>query len=113
MELKYTYAESSIKPQPLELCASTVYLRKDFFEQKRTDEQGHSTTYWAYEEAKLTPEEFNAYTSFMISKNAIAGANDSGNILQLVNGQAAGDNKQLIIMNAIVDLYDAIADLTP
>lgn len=32
-----------------------------------------------------------------------------GNIVQIMAGQLAGDDNQLIIMEAIADLYDAIA----
>lgn len=109
MEPKYKYAESIIKPQSIEMCKNTVYIRKDYVKTFRIDEKGDKTPYWVYQEAVLTQEEFNSYVNFVMSKNAINGMNDSGNISQLVAGQENGDNNQLIIMEAIADLYDAIA----
>lgn len=110
MELKYRYAESTVKPSALEVTEGTVYLRKDIVEITRTSEQGYDATiYYTYQEAALTPQEFNEYTSILMAENAIKGTNDSDNIISLMDGQAAGDNNQLIIMEAIADLYDAIA----
>ena len=110
MELNYRYAESTVKPSALEVTEGTVYLRKDIAEITRTSEQGGDTTiYYTYQEAALTPQEFNEYTSILMAENAIKGTNDSDNIISLMDGQAAGDNNQLIIMEAIADLDDAIA----
>ena len=111
MEPKYMYAESTIKPQSIEMCKNTVYLRTDFVETSRTD-MSNKVTYWTYQEARLTTDEFNSYVSWLMSKNAINGINDSGNISQLVIGQKNRDNDQMIIMEAITDLYDAIASMT-
>lgn len=111
MEPKYMYAESTIKPQSIEMCKNTVYLRTDFVEKSRTD-MSNKVTYWTYQEARLTTDEFNSYVSWLMSKKAINGINDSGNISQLVIGQKNRDNDQLIIMEAITDLYDAIASMT-
>ena len=111
MEPKYMYAESTIKPQSIEMCKNTVYLRTDFVEKTRTY-MSNKVTYWTYQEARLTTDEFNSYVSWLMSKKAINGINDSGNISQLVIGQKNRDNDQLIIMEAITDLYDAIASMT-
>ena len=111
MEPKYIPAESTTKPLSIEMCKNTVYLRTDFKEQTRTDDQENQTVFWTYREAKLTQEEFNSYVNLVMSKNAINGMNDSGNISQLVTGQENGDNNQLILMEAIADLYDVIATM--
>lgn len=71
------------------------------------------TVYWTYQEAALTPEEFNEYTSLLIAENAIKGTNDSDNIVQIMVGQEAGDTNQLTIMEAIADLYDIVATMIP
>ena len=76
MEPKYMYAESTIKPQSIEMCKNTVYLRTDFVEKSRTD-MSNKVTYWTYQEARLTTDEFNSYVSWLMSKNAINGINDS------------------------------------
>ena len=62
MELNYKYAESTVQPTALEVTVGTVYLRKDITSITRTSEQGDKTTYWTYQEAVLTPQEFNEYT---------------------------------------------------
>ena len=41
------------------------------------------------------------------------GTNDSDNIVQLMAGQETGDFQQLAIMEAIADLYDAVAAMIP
>ena len=77
MELNYKYAESTVQPTALEVTVGTVYLRKDITSIARTSEQGDKTTYWTYQEAALTPQEFNEYTNLLMAENAIKGTNDS------------------------------------
>ena len=111
MEPIYRYSESTVRPSELELSKRTVFLRKDISEVERKDEDGNITSYWVYQEAKMSHAEFNEYSSFLSMKNTITSANDSENISQLVTGQENGDNNQLIIMEAIADLYDVIASI--
>lgn len=108
MELHYRYSESTVKPAVLEMAEGSVYFRKDITSITRTFEQGVETVFWTYQEAELTPQEFNTYTTFLMAENAIKGKDDSANIVQLMAGQEIGDGNQLIIMEAIADLYDAI-----
>ena len=110
MELNYKYAESTVQPTALEVTVGTVYLRKDITSITRTSEQGDKTTYWTYQEAALTPRE---YTNLLMAENAIKGTNDSDNIVQIMAGQETGDSQQLAIMEAIADLYDAVAAMIP
>jgi hypothetical protein len=109
MELIYRPSESTVRPVEVEKSKRTVFLRKDIVEEERTDEEGNVTVMYTYQEAKLSHAEFDEYSSFIAAKNAINGENDSANIAELMNGQAIGDNNQLIIMEAIADLYDVIA----
>lgn len=109
MELNYRYAESTVKPAALEVTEGTVYLRKEIASITRSSEQGDSTVYWTYQEAALAPQEFNDYTNLVMAENAIKGTNDSDNIVKLMAGQENGDSNQLVIMEAIADLYDTIA----
>lgn len=111
MELNYRYSESTVKPAALEVTEGSVYLRKDIAQITRTSEQGDETVYWTYQEAEMTPQEFNNYSNLLMTDYAIKGKDDSANIVQIMDGQAVGDDNQLIIMEAIVDLYDAIAML--
>ncbi len=106
MEPKYIYAESMDKPAAVEVCKNTVYLRTDISEKMRTDASNDVIVYWSYMEATLTTEEFNTYANLVLFKNGIT---DSGNISQLVVGQENADNNQLVIMEAIADLYDVVA----
>lgn len=111
MEPIYRYSESTVRPIDIEVGITTVFLRKNVEEQDRTDEFGNTTHYFVYQEAMMSHEEFNEYSSFVAARNAINGVNDSDNISQLIVGQENGDNNQLIIMEAIADLYDVIAML--
>lgn len=111
MEPIYRYSESTVRPSELELGKRTVFLRKDIHEVERTDEEGNTTSYWVYQEAKMSHSDFNEYSSFLAMKNTITGADDSKNISKLISGQENGDNNQLIIMEAIADLYDVIASM--
>ena len=111
MEPIYRYSESTVRPIDVEVGVTTVFLRKDIVEEDRTDEFGNTVHYFVYQEAMMSHKEFNEYSSFVAAKNAIKGVNDSTNISQLIVGQEIGDNNQLIIMEAIADLYDAIAML--
>lgn len=111
MELNYRYSESTVEPAALEIAEGSVYFRKEITSVTRTSEQGDETVFWTYQEAELTPQEFNNYASLLMAEYTIKGKDDSANIVQLMAGQEAGDGNQLIIMEAIADLYDAVAAL--
>ena len=111
MELTYTYSESAVKPVEIEVCKHTVFLRKNITEEVRTDSDGNEITFYTYEEAKMTPEEFNEYSNLIAAKNAINGTDDSKNIATLIYGQEQRDNDLLIIMEAIADLYETMAGM--
>lgn len=101
MNLNYILAESTIRPLPIEIYKNIVYLRKDIVSKEVTDTENNTSTLWTYQEAKLTPSEFNEYSKVLMVNN----------MSQLISGQENGDNNQLIIMEAIADLYDAIASI--
>ena len=61
MELNYIPSESTVKPSVIQMARSTVFVRRNIVEDARTDDQGNTTTYWTYEEACLSPSDFNAY----------------------------------------------------
>ena len=110
MQLKYERSESTVKPLIVEIAKHTIFIRKDIREETRS--YGDNTyIMYVYDEAKLTHEEFNQYSKCLAVSSAIDGEKDSANILQLISGQENGDNNQLIIMEAIADLYDAIASM--
>lgn len=95
MELIYYKSHSMVKPAELEKAKHTVFIRKNFVEEE---------TGWSYDEAKLSHEDFDKYCK-------LKSLEDSSNISSLVGGQENGDNNQLIIMEAIADLYDMIASM--
>ena len=99
MELNYRYSESTVRPVEVEKSKHTVFLRRNIVEEDRTDSRGNTTTFYVYEEAKLSHEEFDKYASIAVLQN----------LSNLASGQAIGDNNQLIIMEALADLYEAIA----
>ena len=111
MELNYVYSESTVEPLSIEFTKNSVYLRKDVVKGSRTDTDGREYELYTYKEACLSPEEFNEYASKVKAVNAIKGVNDSNNISSILDGQANGDNNQMIIMEAMADLYDLITSM--
>lgn len=68
MKLNFIKSQSSIKPELVDTTSSktTVYLRKNIVEVERTsidefDNSTLSTTFYEYDEAKLTKEEYQEY----------------------------------------------------
>ena len=96
MVLKYRYSESTVKPEPVEIGKTTIFMRTDIRKEIRTDESGNEMVIWIYQEAKMTPDEFTAYANLLLSKD----------IVNSVNA-----NNQLSIMEAIADLYDEISKI--
>lgn len=90
MELNYRPSRSMVEPSEIEICKNTVYLRKDI---SRVVDSSENTVIWCYDEAVLTLDEFEEYSKIMEAKKAI------------------NDNNQLIIMEAIADLYDKISSI--
>ena len=60
----------------------------------------------------MSIDEFNSYASTLASMNAVKDVNNASNILSLMAGQENGDVNQMTIMEAIADLYDAVASLS-
>ena len=61
MILNYVKSQSSVKPELIDTTSSktTVYLRKNIIEINKDDES--STTFYEYDEAKLTKKEYQEY----------------------------------------------------
>jgi hypothetical protein len=103
MEPIYRYSESTVKPVELEKSKRSIFLRKDMVEEERTDNEGNVTTFWTYQEAVMSHDDYNEYISLMQAKNV-------DNITNLVTGQKNGDDNQLAIMEAIAFLYETIVE---
>lgn len=112
MNIQYMYAESSVPPQPIEVTNTTVYLRKDFSTREYIEPDRYDVvTFYTYQEAKLTHSEFAEYSSQIASLNAVKGINDSENISKIVQNGVDNEDNQLILMEAMADLYDLLANL--
>lgn len=64
MKLNYVKSSSSVKPDLIDTTSSktTVYVRQNIVENQRTDEMsGETSTFYEYQEAKLTKEEYQEY----------------------------------------------------
>lgn len=89
MELNYTKYESTVKPLSIERTKNHVYIHKNIVTEERD-----GVTWYVCDEACLTKEEFTEYSNGLI-----------------LSAQENGDSNQLIIMEAIADLYDLIANM--
>ena len=64
MILNYVKSQSSVKPELIDTTSSktTVYIRQNIVEVEKTNENDDtSTTFYEYEEAKLTKKEYDQY----------------------------------------------------
>ena len=64
MKLNYIKSQSSVEPELVDTTSSktTVYIRQNIVENKKTDEMsGKETVFYEYEEAKLTKEKYKEY----------------------------------------------------
>lgn len=58
MELTYIISESTIKQPEIEVGVTTVYLRRNYTQIQRAEEDGMPpVTMWQYEEVQLTKDE--------------------------------------------------------
>lgn len=74
MTLDYKTAESTIRPQPMEIIGNTVYLRKNITESERTFiGLPDPVTYYEYQEAWMPLEEFNKNSGAILMQEMIAG----------------------------------------
>ena len=112
MNLVYKTSESSFKPDTIESTPTAVYLRKDIEEKQRlVDRNGESfmVQYYEYQEAKLSHEDFDIYSAELASINAVKGVNVPDNISQIMQDGVNSSDNQLVLMEAMADLYDLIA----
>lgn len=102
MEPIYALAESTVCPIVMEVTSTTVFLRKDITSEERTDMNGSKILYWKYQEAQLTPNEFNQYMNTISLNNA-------NGVQQIIKTQENSDGNLMSVMEAIADLYDTFA----
>ena len=64
MILNYVKSQSSVKPELIDTTSSktSVYIRQNIVEVEKTNESDNtSTTFYEYDEAKLTKQEYQEY----------------------------------------------------
>lgn len=94
MNLDYKYSESRVKPTEIEIGKHSVALRRNITEEERTNTDGDRLTFWVYEEARMSHEEFAKYSNYT-----------------MLSDQKNSKDNQLILMEAIVDLYEMVLSL--
>lgn len=74
MKLNFIKSQSSVKPDLVDTTSSksTVYLRKNIVEVEKTNENDDtSTTFYEYDEAKLSKEEYQEYLKELEATDAL------------------------------------------
>lgn len=94
MKPDYKYSESRVKPTEIEIGKHSVALRRNITEEERTNTDGDKLTFWVYEEARMSHEDFAEYSNYII-----------------IADQKNGKDNQLVLMEAIVDLYEMVLNL--
>ena len=94
MNIIYKPAVSTVKPEIMEIGKTTVFLRMGIQKEERTDAAGNTTTFWTYQEAKMSLDEFEKYSKLVTARKSVY------------------DENQMIIMEAIADLYDIVASIS-
>lgn len=121
MNILYSHHEGSqaVKPLALDTASSktAVYLRKNIEQITRTDPMtGESMTLWSYDEAKLTPAEYEQYKSEAAAELIAKVGEDNLSLMDALatvyEQQITTEENQLTIMSAMADLYDAISEIT-
>ena len=61
--MNWTKSESTERPETVDMTSSktSVYLRRNIKETTRADEEGDETTWYEYEEAKMSHTEYEEY----------------------------------------------------
>lgn len=90
--ITYVTSESYVRPEPIQIFPTTVYIRKDITQKTRENEDGTTDTYYEYQEAAILTEDFNK---------------QAGTLLLMMQKDA--ENDRLILMEAFADLYETMA----
>ena len=69
MKLNYHPSESTVRPEETSFDGVDVRLVRNIVEEEREQSSGEKVTYFTYEEAVLSPTEFQVYISFMLMQN--------------------------------------------
>lgn len=120
MNIVYKYHEGSQSTKPLSIDTNSsktvVYLRRNVEQITKTDPMSEEEiTLWSYEEAVLTLDEYEQYKSEAAALLTAKATDDNISLMEAIvesyeQSMIAQEN-QITIMEAIADIYDAIAEL--
>lgn len=120
MNIVYKYHEGSQSTKPLSIDTNSsktvVYLRRNVEQITKTDPMSEEEiTLWSYEEAVLTLDEYEQYKSEAAALLTAKVTDDNISLMEAIvesyeQSMIAQEN-QITIMEAIADIYDAIAEL--
>ena len=102
MKLKYIKSQSSVKPDLIDTTSSkvVVYLRQNIVEVEKTNESDNtSTTFYEYDETKLTKKEYQEYLKEL----------NSSDTLQTIENLKVNDDK---INSSIVSIEENNLDMS-
>ena len=105
MNIQYIKSQSGICPVSPDTTSSKkyVYLRRNVVELKQPDESTDNTyTYYEYEEAKLTKEEYELYLDELNSENTLKAIEALQEENQILNEQISILTECLLEMSAMV-----------
>ena len=66
MKLNYHPSESTVRPEETRFDGCDVRLVRNIVEEEREQSSGEKVTFFTYEEALLSPIEFQVYTNFIM-----------------------------------------------
>lgn len=118
MQIVYSHHEGTqvIKPPVLDTDSSksAIYLRKNIQQEEKEDKQsGTKIKVWSYDEAILTPAEYERFKEDASAELLAKSSTDNLSIMDAIATtyeQSFSNNEQgLDIMTAIADVYEAIS----
>jgi hypothetical protein len=93
------------------LSPSSVYLRKNIRQVVESNDNG-DTTFYEYEEAVLTPEEYKEYEAEMNNPGIQAIKDDALTLMEAnADSYEISEKNSLIIMEAIATLYEKLSEV--
>lgn len=107
MKLTYVKSQSSVKPELVDNTSSRtmVYLRKNIVETEMVnmnDDSSSSTTFYEYDEAKLTKEEYREYLRDIETQNTLQTIEDLKTENQTLNEQVTMLTDCLLEMSEMI-----------
>ena len=105
MKLNFIKSQSSVKPDLVDTTSSksTVYLRKNIVEVEKTNENDDtSATFYEYDEAKLSKEEYQEYLKELDATNTLQTIEDLKAENESLNEQVA------MLTDCVIEMSETI-----